>query len=66
MKLVDVLSYVGGILPPLFAVFFIVNYFGMYFFEMEFAKRHFGNLDAKKRSFFTYFKYLAYKGLSFC
>ena len=41
LKLVDVLSYVGGIFPALFGIFFFMKAFGMYFFEMTFAFSHF-------------------------
>ena len=39
--MLDVLSYVGGIFPALFGIFFFMKWFGMYFYEMTFAYQHF-------------------------
>jgi len=41
MKILDVLAYVGGIFPSLLGLFFFLNIFALYFFEMSFAYRHF-------------------------
>jgi hypothetical protein len=65
LKLVDVLSYVGGIFPTIFAIFFFVNYFGTYFFEIGFAESYFKRIEAKKYGMSSYIRYLTYKALSF-
>ena len=41
------LSYVGGIFPTLFGLFFFIGSFGLYFFEMTFAYIHFKCKEVK-------------------
>jgi hypothetical protein len=41
LKFVDVLSYVGGIFPTLFSLFFFMKWFSAYFLGMTFAYLHF-------------------------
>ena len=60
LKIIDVLSYVGGVFPALFAAFFFMKFFGLYFFEMTFAFRHFKCNEVKENNFGTYVKKTLY------
>ena len=63
MTLIDVFSYVGGIFPSLFAFFFFMKAFGLYFFEMTFASVHFRSRETKGFNFGTFMKQLIYQVL---
>ena len=60
LTLIDVLSYVGGIFPALLALFFFMNAFGLYFFEMSFAFMHFHCKEVKKYDFVHFLKKVVY------
>ena len=64
MKVLDVLSYVGGIFPALFGVFFFMKGFGLFFFEMTFAYIHFKCKETRYRSFGNYIKMTLYRMLA--
>ena len=64
LKLVDVLSYVGGFFPALFAFFFFMKYFGFYYYESLFTLLHFKCPEAKDIGIQMYFKRLLYSFLS--
>ena len=59
------LSYVGGIFPTIFAIFFFINYFGASSFEIGFAGSYFNKIEAKHFGVRSYLRYLVYKVLSF-
>lgn len=61
LKLIDILSYVGGIFPSLLGIFFFMNAFGMYFFEMTFAYKHFKCKETKYSHFGQYLKLKIYR-----
>jgi hypothetical protein len=63
MKLLDVVSYIGGIFNALLALGIILSGFNRYFFEMLFAKTIFGKKTAKKVGFFNYAKIIVYNAL---
>ena len=63
LSLIDVFSYVGGIFPSLFTVFFFMKAFGLYFFEMTFASIHFHSKETKVYHFGTFMKQLIYQVL---
>lgn len=55
-KVLDALSYVGGIFNTLLAGFFIIKLYGKSFFEMHFAFRFFKKKEANNFGFFSFLK----------
>jgi hypothetical protein len=47
LKLIDVISYVGGFFPTLFSCFFFLNSVGLYFFEMLIGRKYFKVKEVK-------------------
>ena len=58
----------GGIFPSLFAAFFFMKIFGLYFFEMAFAHEHFRCKETEQHNFSHFLKrniYNFFKSLGF-
>ena len=64
MKDFDVLSYVGSIFPSLISFFFIVNFFGVYFYYMTLISQHFRDKETRNFNFFSLVKKSAYEKLT--
>ena len=64
LKMMDVLSYVGGIFPALFGMFFFMKFFGMYFYEMTFAYQHFKCRETRYNTFGHFLKITIYQALN--
>jgi hypothetical protein len=64
LKVLDALSYVGGIIPGLFILFSFLKPYAFYFFEMNLAEKHFKCSEAKQHNFAQFFKYIIHRGLS--
>ena len=60
LTMIDVLSYVGGIFPALFGLFFFMRYFGIFFYETTFAYLHFKDRSARENHFGVYLKQVIY------
>lgn len=64
MKYLDVLSYVGGIAPAIIGIFFFINIFGVYFFEMFFSSQYFRNIKATNNGFLSFLRLSTFKILN--
>ena len=60
LKILDALSYIGGIFSSILAVFFFIEGFNRYFFEMRFSNEYFKTKETKKIDFITYLKSTTY------
>ena len=60
LTLIDVFSYVGGLFPALFALFFFMRYFGIFFYESTFAYLHFNDRSVRENHFGIYIKQVLY------
>jgi hypothetical protein len=59
----DVLSYVGGILPALFYLFVFLKYYAFYYFEMGFARKHFKVAESRYHNFAQFVKFSLHNAL---
>lgn len=64
LKYLDVLSYVGGIAPAIIGIFFFINLFGVYFFEMFFSSQYFRTSKASNNGFLSFLRLSVFKVLS--
>jgi hypothetical protein len=64
LKLLDAVSYTGGIFQALLGIFFFMNSYGSFVYEMKFASSYFKAKEAFGIGFFSYCKQLAYGALT--
>ena len=66
-KLLDAISYVGGIFEAVIGMFFFMMVFGKIFYEFKFAKKYFrSGIAGKPFTLKTLIQQIFYKGLSKC
>jgi hypothetical protein len=64
-KYLDAVSYVGGVIPFLLALFFFLAFFNAYFFDLTFAKHYFRDVGTKDYGLRSYFKERCFAVLTF-
>jgi hypothetical protein len=64
LTFIDVFSYIGGLFPAIFALFFFMKYFGEYLFQVSFAHYLFQARETEDRNFLEYLKTMTYSFLA--